>query len=64
MSTNERYLGSPRITQAIREIKSTYGDDVSVAAKGKSLLKFGKSASLVADTKETVWTVGGSYNFV
>jgi len=46
-----------RLVQAEREIYRQYGDMVSIDAKGKSLIKFGKSAPLTADTMATVWTV-------
>lgn len=52
-----------RLVQAEREILSTFGDKVSVDAKAKSLVKFGKSAEL-GTTRETVWTVGGMETYV
>lgn len=39
---------------AIDEIKATYGDDVSVSQKKKSLLKFGRTTNADADVKTTV----------
>ena len=53
-----------RLVQAEREIQAQYGDVVSVDKKAKSLIKFGKSANLVADTLSTVWTVGGNETYV
>ena len=52
-----------RLVQAEREIYATFGDVVSIDAKAKSLLKFGKSAAL-GTTRETVWTVGGHETYV
>jgi hypothetical protein len=46
-----------RLVQAEREIYKQYADRVSVDMKAKSLIKFGKSAPLLADTMATVWTV-------
>lgn len=53
-----------RLVQGEREIEATFGDRVSVDRKAKSLIKFGKSADLVADRLETVWTVGGHETYV
>ncbi len=53
-----------RLVQAEREIQSTFGDTVSIDKKAKSLLKFGKSAELSADTIETVWSYGGHEVYV
>lgn len=53
-----------RLVQAEREIQSTFGDVVSIDKKAKSLLKFGKSAELAADTIETVWSYGGHETYV
>jgi len=53
-----------RLVQAEREIQSTFGDVVSIDKKAKSLLKFGKSAELAADTIETVWSYGGQETYV
>ena len=53
-----------RLVQAEREIQSTFGDVVSIDKKAKSLLKFGKSAELSADTIETVWSYGGHEVYV
>lgn len=52
-----------RLVQAQREIYQTFGDKVSIDAKAKSLIKFGKSAGL-GTTRETVWTVGGMETYV
>ena len=53
-----------RLVQAEREIQSTFGDTVSIDKKAKSLIKFGKSAELSADTIETVWSYGGNEVYV
>lgn len=53
-----------RLVQAEREIQSTFGDVVSIDKKAKSLLKFGKSAALAANTIETVWSYGGHEVYV
>ena len=53
-----------RLVQAEREIQSTFGDVVSIDKKAKSLLKFGKSAPLDANTIETVWSYGGHETYV
>ena len=53
-----------RLVQAEREIQSLTGDVVSIDKKAKSLIKFGKSAELTANTLETVWTVGGNESYV
>lgn len=48
----------PKIQQAINVISSTYGDDVSVDTKKKSLLKFGRNDD-VGTSEEMVWLLGG-----
>jgi hypothetical protein len=53
-----------RLVQAEREIQAQYGDVVSIDRKAKSLIKFGKSGNLAADTLSTVWTVGGNETYV
>lgn len=53
-----------RLVQAEREIYNIFGDVASIDLKAKSLVKFGKSADLAADTLETVWTVGGHEVYV
>jgi hypothetical protein len=53
-----------RLVQAEREIQATFGDVVSIDKKAKSLLKFGKSDELSADTMETVWSYGGHETYV
>jgi len=53
-----------RLVQAEREIQATFGDVVSIDKKAKSLLKFGKSAELSADTMETIWAFGGHETYV
>ena len=53
-----------RLVQAEREIQSTFGDVVSIDKKAKSLIKFGKSAELSANTMETVWSFGGHETYV
>lgn len=52
-----------KVSQAEREILSTYGDVVSVEAKAKSLLKFGRNAN-VGTSYETVWEYGGNETYV
>lgn len=52
-----------RLVQAEREIYQYMGDEVSIDAKGKTLIKFGKSAAL-STNRETVWTVGGNEVYV
>ena len=49
-----------RLVQAEREIYRTFGDEVSIQTKAKSLIKFGKSAPLNADSMATVWTVNNA----
>lgn len=53
-----------RLVQAEREIYNTYGDTVSIDAKSKSLVKFGKSAALTTGSLQTVWTVGGNETYL
>ena len=53
-----------RLVQGEREIQATYGDYVSIDKKAKSLIKFGKSASLTTNGLQTVWTVGGNEVYV
>lgn len=53
-----------RLVQAEREIEATFGEKVSVDRKAKSLIKFGKSASLSTGSLQTVWTVGGNETYV
>lgn len=53
-----------RLVQAEREIYQTFNDKVSVDRKAKSLVRFGKSASLVTGSLQTVWTVGGNETYV
>jgi hypothetical protein len=53
-----------RLVQAEREIQALTGEVVSIDKKAKSLIKFGKSAPLNADTLETVWTAGGNETYV
>ena len=53
-----------RLVQAEREIYRQYGDMVSIDAKAKSLIKFGKSAPLEIGTFATVWTRGGNETYV
>lgn len=52
------------VERAIQEIFSKYGDRVSVLAKSKSLLKFGKNVGIDSGVTETVWTQGGDETFV
>lgn len=53
-----------RLVQAEREIERTFNQKVSVDKKAKSLIKFGKSASLPTGSLQTVWTVGGNETYV
>jgi len=53
-----------RLVQAEREIEQQFGEKVSIDRKAKSLIKFGKSASLPAGSLQTVWTVGGNETYV
>ncbi len=54
-----------KLVQAEREVQRTYGDVISIDKKAKSLIKFGKSGDLTADSAlETVWTVGGNETYV
>ena len=53
-----------RLVQAEREIERTFGQKVSIDRKAKSLIKFGKSASLTTSDLQTVWTVGGNETYV
>jgi hypothetical protein len=57
-------LPDARLVQAEREIYSTFGDEVSIDLKAKSLVKFGKSAPLNALTRETIWDLGGMETYV
>lgn len=52
-----------RLVQAEREIYQQYGVVVSIDAKSKSLLRFGKNSD-VGLTRETVWTIGGNEVYV
>lgn len=53
-------LSEGRLVQAEREIKANFSDKASIEKKAKSIVKFGKSASLTIGALETVWTVGGN----
>ncbi len=48
----------PRIARAIRSIFADYGDTVSVEAKNKSLMKYGRNKAATATT-QMVWIGGG-----
>lgn len=50
----------PDIQQAIRVVKSTYGDDVSVISKAKNLSKFGRTENADANVETTVAEFQGS----
>jgi len=52
-----------KIGAAENQILKTFGDTVSVEQKGKSLLKFGRNASLGTST-DTVWEYGGNETYV
>lgn len=54
---------NPFTAQAIRDIKGTYGDTVSVTKKRKSLLKFGKNLA-ASTSSETVWIQGGNETYI
>lgn len=53
-----------RLVQAEREIYALTGKDISVDLKAKSLLKFGQSGEMTANTKETIWSNGGNEVYV
>jgi len=53
----------PKINYAIRQVFGTYGDKVSVHAKGKTLNKFGRNPAINASTYETVWNTGGNETY-
>ena len=54
-----------RLVQGEREVYSTYGQRVSIDAKAKSLLKFGKSGDLSATGGlQTVWSVDGNETYI
>lgn len=53
-----------RLVQAEREIEQFFGERVSIDTKAKSLIKFGKSASLVTGSLQTVWTLAGNETYV
>jgi hypothetical protein len=57
-------LADGKLVQAEREIQATFGDVVSIDKKAKSLIKFGKSASLPINSFQTIWTVGGNEVYV
>ena len=59
----EHYHDDPWIKYAEQEIRSNYGDSVSVLAKSKSLLKFGKNTDL-GTSSETVQAQGGNETYV
>lgn len=52
-----------RLVQAEREVYQQYGVRVSIDAKAKSLLRFGRNTDL-GITRETVWTLGGNENYL
>lgn len=52
-----------RLVQAEREVYNQFGVEVSVDAKAKSLLRFGRNPNLNL-TRQTVWTLGGHENYV
>ena len=54
-----------RLVQGEREVYSTYGQRVSIDAKAKSLLKFGKSGDLSTTAGlQTVWSVDGNEVYI
>jgi hypothetical protein len=56
-------LINAELAQAIREVKSSYGDVVSVVKKAKSLHKFGRNPT-VGTSRQTVWEQGGDEVYV
>lgn len=64
--TNEFYddmnIVDYRLYRALEDIKNTYGDNVSIDAKNKTLRKFGRNAA-VAGSYETVWITGGDETY-
>jgi hypothetical protein len=52
-----------RLVQAEREVYNQYGVDVSIDAKSKSLLRFGRNSDLSL-AQETVWTLGSHEAYV
>lgn len=63
MTFSPRIIAGPEINQAINEIYSAYGDEVTIAGKAKSLLKFGKNIDLDAGVWETIWELGGDETY-
>lgn len=57
-------LSEGRLVHAEREIESSFGDVVSIVKKRKSLVKFGRNSDLTANTKETIWEVGGNETYL
>ena len=55
---NTSISNDPQVAYAEQLILDNYGDVASVAKKGKSLIKFGRNATLDT-TEETVWLIGG-----
>ena len=51
-------MGSFDVELAELRIANTYGDEVSVKNKAKTLLKFGRNEDL-GTSQETIWTLGG-----
>lgn len=49
-------IADPLLDQAIREVASTYGDKISISAKRKSLLKFGRNQA-VGTSSATIMTL-------
>lgn len=52
-----------RLVQAEREVYNAYGVDVSIDAKAKSLLRFGKTGTMTL-LSQTVWTLGNHENYL
>ena len=52
-----------RLVQAEREVYAQYGVDVSIDAKAKSLLRFGKTGVMTLNN-QTVWTLSNHENYV
>lgn len=56
--------GGMSVAQAEREVLSTWGDNVSVLAKAKSLFKFGRNEDVDTAARETIWAQGGDETYV
>lgn len=52
-----------RLVQAEREVYNMYGDVVSIDAKAKSLMRFGKTGQMTLN-EQTVWTLGNHEHYL